>query len=382
MPTHSSIIAQFMAQNPKSLCIATKEKNYSYEQILSLIERHNIQGPIINASLDLASILNILRRLYEGKALAILNPKDPKKPVLHQLIDKHIYLLTSGTQRQKIVPLSYQNLFFSATNLHPEFNLTNSSIYALNLPLHHISGLMILLRSLMHGSAIALKESSFFKKSTHISMCTNQLNKILDKNHFPNLKALLLGGGPISVHLCQKADQLGYPIFTTYGMSEMASQITTSKFNNAKPLTMGFSLNGRQVKISKTGRILVKGKTLFSGYHNEPTPFDQQGYFKTSDMGEITKHGLIIYGRMDRCIISGAENIHLDEVEREFLAIKEIQTVKITSRKDPLYENRPVATCNINANIEVSSIIKTLQKKLLKYKIPFESDIYLNKTFK
>ena len=100
-----------------------------------------------------------------------------------------------------------------------------------------------------------------------------------------------MGGGPVSASLVDEAVARGLPIHTSYGLTEMASQVTTTP-PDASPgalRTAGRVLPGREVSISGGGEILVRGETLFAGYvegEKIDRPLDADGWFHTGDLGE------------------------------------------------------------------------------------------------
>ena len=127
------------------------------------------------------------------------------------------------------------------------------------------------------------------------------------------MKAILIGSAIPDV-LVRKAVDARLPVHVTYGLTEMASQVATSKrLTKENPLPVGQILRSTQVRISDDHEILVKGKTLFQGYVKEervePT-LDKQGWFHTGDLGCLNDDGtLTVLGRKDNMFISGGENI-------------------------------------------------------------------------
>ena len=127
---------------------------------------------------------------------------------------------------------------------------------------------------------------------------------------------MLSGGrGPTHQNQIQQAVQMGIPIHTTYGMTELGSQMfTTPPLSNLKTLqSSGSILDGWKVRFSEYSEIQVKGPALFLGYvhgRNLDPCRDDKGFFSTGDCGYIEDDLLFISGRRDLMFISGGENIY------------------------------------------------------------------------
>ena len=150
---------------------------------------------------------------------------------------------------------------------------------------------------------------------THLSVVTTQLRRLMAGDGFPSqcLKAVLLGGSGFDETMVVEARKRGVPVHTTYGLTEMASQVTTSSKDDP-PHTSGRVLSGRELKINASGEILVRGETLCSGYYRDGqvhSAVDDQGWFHTRDLGDLDgDQCLTVKGRIDNMFISGGENIH------------------------------------------------------------------------
>ncbi len=153
---------------------------------------------------------------------------------------------------------------------------------------------------------------------SHLSLVATQLQRLLADSpaSLSKVKCLLLGGGAIGRELTDALQQLGISAFTSYGMTEMGSQITTSSADIAGS---GELLPNRELCI-KDGVIWVKGATLFLGYLQPDGSIQRDtnsdGWFCTKDRGYFDDHGqLHIQGRSDNMFICGGENIQPEEIE-------------------------------------------------------------------
>lgn len=273
------------------------------------------------------------------------------------------FLFTSGsTGFPKIVCNSFANHYYNAKGVLSALKLTDSSRWLLSLPLNHVSGISILFRCFLSAATVVLSENSLVDAIkthaiTHISLVPTQLQRLLPEK-FPTLQCILLGGAPIAPSLLEQAFYL--PIFTTYGMTEMASMITLSSEQ---------FLPHRELKIAGDSEIWVKGKTLFLGYWNpkhEKIDKLQSEWFPTKDLGKFNKdEKLEIVGRKDRLFISGGENIHPEEIEKALCAIPGIQTAVVLPIKDLEFGHRPVAFVKDSTGMHNLISIKEALKPLL-----------------
>lgn len=284
-------------------------------------------------------------------------------------------MLTSGsTGNPKAVVHTIGNHYYSAKGSNENIKIRKNDQWLLSLPLYHVSGLSIVWRCFLSGAAITFQEKSGV---THMSLVTTQLLRLLEnKENIPklqSLEAILLGGGPISDELITTATKLKLPIFLTYGLTEMASQVATShKTPKGKIKTLKY----RQVKISSSNELLVKGKTLFKGYLRNGKivrRVNREGWFTTGDIGEIKqKTGLRILGRKDNMFISGGENIYPEEIEKAFLNCGEIEEAVVVPFKNREFGLRPVAFVRFKKgkHIALQNLIPKLSKTLPTFKIP------------
>ena len=215
-------------------------------------------------------------------------------------------------------------------------------------------------------------------QATHISLVPAQLCRMLEdpKNHpvLRSLKCILLGGSAIGEHLIERSLSLGFPVYLSYGLTEMSSQVATGKPVDAKT-PCAKVLPYRQMRIAPDGEILVKGETLFKGYVVGPRlhlPLTSDGWFQTGDLGVLDAQGcLTVLGRKDNMFISGGENIQPEEIERALLAIKGVEQAVVVPKEDKEFGHRPVAFVKFHGQaIGPGYLTDILKKELPRFKIP------------
>jgi o-succinylbenzoate---CoA ligase len=264
--------------------------------------------------------------------------------------------------------------------------LESGDRWLLSLPLYHVGGLAIWFRCLMSGAGVVLPEAGTplhiriaTAGVTHVSLVSTQLRRLLDEDPsgVEPLRAVLLGGSAIPDRLLDAAVERGWPVATSYGSTEMASQVSATPPGAPRSdlATSGRVLRHREVRISDHGEILVRGATLFRGYAEPDVvtlPVDGQGWFASGDLGALDEAGrLIVAGRRDRMFISGGENIQPEEIERalERAGVEEVVVIPIP---DDEFGWRPVAFIRQQPGErpDHAALVAELGETLPRFKIP------------
>lgn len=268
-------------------------------------------------------------------------------------------ILTSGSSGQpKAAVHSLKNHLASAEGSRVLIPLNASHRWLLSLPVFHIGGLAIINRCTLAAATLVLPDHDcqlsvqlIRDKVTHLSLVSTQLLRLLnqDATSLNAIQVLLLGGGAISSDLLKTVNRLNIPSFTSYGMTEMASQITTgiAKADGCS----GQLLPLRELKILDDV-IYVKGDTLFMGYldvsptqpNNITLPVDSEGWFCTKDRGHWSKEGhLQVLGRSDNMFICGGENIQPEEIEAILKQHPQVSDAIVFPQVDDEFGHLPAA---------------------------------------
>ncbi len=272
----------------------------------------------------------------------------------------------------------------SALGANQNLPLSPGDRWLLSLPWSHVSGLGILFRCAMAAATVVVPtpkapilEELTQLSITHVSLVSTQLKRLLAQR-VPcpaSLRGCLVGGGALPPSLVLRARDAGWPVLTTYGLTEMASQVTTSdpKADSAQLRTAGRVLPGRELKIARDGEILVRGATLFRGYLTAgrvQLPLDESGWFPTGDHGRLEDNGcLVVLGRRDQMFISGGENIHPEEIEQALQVLEDVMQAVVVPLPDPEFGQQPVAIVQ-SQEFRPDAWRETLSDQLPRFKIP------------
>jgi o-succinylbenzoate---CoA ligase len=293
-------------------------------------------------------------------------------------------IFTSGsTGVPKAALHTFGNHYYNALGSNANITLRPGDRWLHSLPLYHVGGLSILFRCLLAGATVALPqpgtslgESITSLGATHVSLVSTQLSRLLRESvDLGGLQAVLMGGGPVPPSIVDEALARGLPLHTSYGLTEMASQVTTTLPGASleELRTAGRVLPNREVSISESGEILVRGETLFAGYvegEELDRPVDAEGWFHTRDLGEIDESGYLrVGGRMDNLFISGGENVQPEEIEEALCRLEEIDEAVVVPVPDEEFGARPVAFVRINDGGS-RDLARELEPVLPRFKIP------------
>lgn len=304
-------------------------------------------------------------------------------------------MFTSGTTgNPKAVLHTYGNHWWSAIGSALNLGLDKEDKWLLPLPMFHVGGLSILMRSVIYGmevyllekySARGLLEAFTEKQVTIASIVTVMLRDLLQELKGAALpeqvRCLLLGGGAVPAPLLQQVKKHQLPLFQSYGMTETSSQIVTlSEADSLRKIgSSGKALFPASVCIanpdeSGVGEILVKGPMVFPGYDHQPAATAQSfsdGWFKTGDLGYKDSEGfLFVLERRTDLIISGGENIYPSEIENVLLTIAGVEEVAVVGKQDEKWGQVPAAFIVASFQVQETEIEQRLKKELASFKIP------------
>ncbi len=270
-----------------------------------------------------------------ARVLAALRPDEP-------LEDDEVCLVvpTSGSSGEpKGVLLTAANLEASASAALER--LGGPGRWLLALPVTHIGGLQVLLRSLASGDEPVVGD---FASATRLlgtgrrycSLVPTQLGRLLESapEALASYDAVLLGGAATSPILLARARAVGVRVVTTYGMSETSGGCVYD----------GRPLSG--ISVTVTDRIVLTGPVVARGYRLRPdlTASAFAGAsFTTSDIGTLGPDGLVVTGRADDLVVTGGEKVAPTAVEAALSEHPAVAEVAVVGVPDPEWGARVVA---------------------------------------
>lgn len=263
---------------------------------------------------------------------------------------------SATTGKFKSVPLRWGQIRAHVVASKEVLGCQEDDNWLMVLPLFHVSGFSILMRSLYNGTAVTIhdkyQEEAVLDaiNSGNINMVSlvptllKQLAPKIGSQH--RLRLILLGGEYIPEQLVEEAIQRQLPVYKTYGMTETFSQCVTFSLldHMDKKHSVGRPLPGMSVTIGHpdaegVGEVYIEGPMLMTGYlGREPL----EGPFNTDDIGYMDQDGyLYILNRRKDLIISGGENIYPKEIEDMLYALPFVRECALVPVADETWGQVP-----------------------------------------
>lgn len=271
-----------------------------------------------------------------------------------------VAMFTSGTTgRSKAVPLTWENLCGSAAVSNASLNRHGEGLWQIALPLYHVGGLQMVVRSLLNANPFILYQrfdaervlaDAARRGATHISVVDKMLQDMLASSHASGVgryECILLGGGPLNAQTLGRALAMRARVYASYGMTETASQIAnalvTPGFTGGMSLLEGYEARIVDAGPDGFGRLAVRGPGLFGGYLNARAAYTADGFFLTGDTAAIAPDGkLYVKERTDDMFISGGENVYPAEIREKLLRVPGVADAYIFGAPDDTWGRRPV----------------------------------------
>jgi o-succinylbenzoate---CoA ligase len=345
------------------------------------------------------------RERLAGDALIVDEPlsKSPSRPLSrgtssapgggaagHDLDAVALVIHTSGTTASpRAVELTYGNVLWSALGSAVALGSPPHERWLSAMPLSHVGGLSILLRSAIASTTAVVHErfetervlrALLCERITLVSLVATTLERLLDAGlaHPPSLRCALTGGGPVPARLLERAREAGVPVSLTYGLTEACSQVTTvpqpaigdPHAGAGPPLfctRVRIDSDGAGAAGTGVGEILVRGATVAP---RAPAP---DGWLYTGDLGTLDEQGrLEVKGRSSETIISGGQNVSPWEVEAVLEAHPDVREAAVLGAPDPKWGEavRAIVVRRADAAVDGLALQAHCARALAPYKVP------------
>lgn len=285
---------------------------------------------------------------------------------------------TSGSTGQpKEITIQKRQMVLSAEKTLAALDLGCGDKALLCITPHYIGGLMMLVRSLVGDLQLTVVKPTGnpFEKLSHDEdfdftalvplQLVNVLNDEKSSVRLSGLKAVIVGGAPISSALEIASKKISAPIYQTFGMTETVSHIALRRLNGVKAEKSYSVLPGVQISQDERGCLVIESDII------------EGQKLITNDVVEITGAGKFSWiGRADNIINSGGVKVNPEKVEQAIFEIISGSVNKlnffVTGLPDGSLGERVVAIFEkkMQKIIREDTLLKSLQKKLSQYEIP------------
>lgn len=233
-----------------------------------------------------------------------------------------LVVITSGsTGRPKAVELGAPALDHAVHASIERLGCVPGDRWLCCLPLHHVAGVSVLLRSEALGTSavvhrgFAVPRVAATTDVTHVSLVPTMLHRLVETgSDVERFTRILVGGSAMSQTLLERVNAAGARVVESYGMTETCGGCVYD----------GDPLDGVDVVIVDddrappgAGRIAVRGPVVMRGYRLRPDLTGdvlRDGILLTNDLGRWEDGRLRVLGRRDEVIITGGVNVVPGEV--------------------------------------------------------------------
>ncbi|QGY44696.1 AMP-binding protein [Maribellus comscasis] len=287
---------------------------------------------------------------------------------------------TSGTTgAEKTIELSKIAMLTSAQNTVDFFHLKEGDWAVLCLPVQYIAGKMMVVRALLAGLNLKLIHPTGtpdFAGIGHIDFCAMvpmQATHLLEKNLWPNIKTLILGGAETGSDLLAQLQQVETQVFETYGMAETSSHVALKKLNGKDVEDTFTALPDVQLSTDERDCLVIETTYL-------------PGKIITNDRVEMVSPNKFKWlGRFDNVINSGGIKIQPETLEKQFEDILQ-KTCTVLAFPDELLGQKMVLVVETSEKVISEEILEKLalhfDRKLLPKAVFFVAEFPRNKSFK
>jgi O-succinylbenzoic acid--CoA ligase len=292
-----------------------------------------------------------------------------------------VIIHTSGTSAAaKPIELTYGNFLWSALGSAVALGCDPKERWLCTLPLSHVGGLSILMRSTIYATTAIVHERFDTERVLHalaheqitlVSLVSTTLTRLLDGalDRPPALRCALTGGGPVPEELIARASTAGVPVSQTYGLTEACSQVSTTPISalRAGHAGAGPPLFCTRVQIAEDKEILVKGPTV------APMAIGPDGWLHTGDQGHLSGEGVLrLTGRKADTIVSGGENVAPAEVEAVLESHPGVLEAAVIGRPDSHWGEvvTAVVVARERRTLDPTELRQHCARHLAPYKVP------------
>jgi acyl-CoA synthetase (AMP-forming)/AMP-acid ligase II len=351
--------AQFMLGDVGSriVFIPAQFRNFDYQAMLARVCANLEDPPTVVVLRGEATTAKAYESLFAEDPVTTWPTVDPDSA--------RMVMYTSGTTgRPKGVIHSHNSLHALIKQVGQHWLIDPGDRFIIPSPISHIGGSMYAFECpLLLGTAAVLMETWIpdasiplidQERCTHLAGATPFLEGLLDAaqragSRLPSLKVFICGGASVPPSLVQRAADYfeNAAVTRVYGSTEVPvtvvgvldrKDVYHAANTDGRPGIAEIKLVGADTSPIGEGHILARGPQMLRGFihiEDDEPAFDEEGYYKTGDLGRwVDGDYLVISGRAKDIIIRNGENISPKEVEDLLVEHPDIAEVAIVGVPD------------------------------------------------
>ena len=323
-----------------------------------------------------------------------------------------IYYTSGTTSDPKGVRHTDQTLITGGRGLAIALDMGEDDVGSIAFPFAHIAGPDYLVMVLANGFTTILLEA--FAPALAVEVFTrhgatmaggstafylaylNEQRKQPGTALIPSLRLLSGGGAPMPPEVFHEVRrEMGITVAHGYGMTEIPMICMGSPTDNDDQLanTVGKPVSGADLRIvtleeaeaptGTDGEVRARGPMVCKGY-TDPVlsmeSFDDQGFFRTGDVGHLRPDGhVVLTGRLKDIIIRKGENISAKEIEDLLYTHPKVKDVAVIGLPDRERGERVCAVVETTEGAEplaFDEMVQHLQAAgLMRQKVPEQLEV-------
>ena len=354
-PSMEPWLERAAALRPDRTAVEAPDGSLTYAELLDRARSVELDGDVVPIAQPpgLAFAVTLHACLLTGRAAMPVDLRERRPPPVPAGVRPDVALVmhTSGTTGEpQPVALTYGQILAQAHGTAEALGVTDDERWLCPLPLSHVGGLMVLLRSVIYATTAVIGPPDF-DDVTLASMVPTQLARLAGPPP-PTLRAVLLGGAAPDRSVLER----GWPVARTYGLTQACSSVTIGEIGDSE--TSGRPIPGVEVSIAPDGEIVVDGPTV-------------DGTLRTGDLGRLDDRGrLIVIGRKADTIVSGGENVAPAEVEAALLEHPAVAEAGVFARPHPEWGETVIARVVLRADATEHELREFVGERLARFKVP------------
>ena len=301
---------------------------------------------------------------------------------------------SSGGRRWCVQPLAHLQASADATAtwLRAQGLDPAACLHLDPLPLHHVSGLLPLVRCRRWGAELRLLPPEWLRdpsllaaacplpaeQPVLVSLVPTQLGRLMASPQglawLRGCRVIWVGGAALAAPLAEKARWEGLRLAPCYGATETAAMVAALPPERflAGEGGCGFALAGGELRVVPVAAAALEVRTarLSPGWLEAgrlcPLPRDGEGWWRSGDAARLEGGRLTVLGRLDGALQSGGETVFPELLEGRLLAAADaaalpLEAVLLLGLPDAEWGERLVALVRPGPEADAAALIRALE---------------------